>query len=112
MKGCMFFDTEFKMVPMPAFYSVDNWDRFMMNVDYIYFDDSTALNEFNELYAKFDGGNTPFVQTGAYAWDTAKEEWTNLWNEYIKIRSLIYKIGAEYSMNSVLALTYTSEVAD
>ena len=104
MKGCMFFDTEFKVVPMPPFNSVDDWDQFMMNVDYIFIENSNSLESFNNLRLKFEKGKTPFVAPGPYTWDTVKEEWVNVYTEYYKWKSLVYKLGQLYSMQAKLPL--------
>lgn len=104
MKGIIFLDTEFKQVNEPEFNSVDDWDQFMMNVDYIFIGNSKSLESFNDLRHTFEKGKTPFVAPGPYTWDTVKEEWVNAYVEYYKWKSLVYKLGQLYSMQAKLPL--------
>lgn len=112
MEGCMFFNTEFKPVEVPIFHSVDEYDHFMMNVDYIYFDTLDSLKAFNNIRNGFENGETPFTNIGAYEWDSICECWVNLQEVYIKSRATINMIGNVYTLHTTLPLTYKSEVAD
>ena len=104
MKNAIFLDVEKKPIEVPEFNNVDEYDAFMMNVDYIYFHSEEARKEFSDLYNKFDGGNNPFNLLGVYSYDYETESWVHLWTKISAIRKLITDVTEVFVQSERLPL--------
>ena len=105
LKGVVLLDTEFNPVEIPNIYTVDEWDKLILNTDYIYLDNDDAVVLWNEHVMKWDSyTKSPFYKPGAYMWDTSYEKWIHIWDKVAELQNINSTVGKAYAKTVKLPL--------
>ena len=99
MATMLFLDTEFNVIEVPEFLTVDSYDALMMRADYIYLDGLDDVNKMNNMRNIYETELTAadlFTRPGVWMWDSKFEHWVHVWDKICELRGVISRVSQTY----------------